>query len=46
MEYEKTLMTVDEFCNYVGIGKTKARELISLSFRSFIHSHLFCNISL
>ena len=29
MEYEKKLMTIDEFCEYVGIGKTKARELIS-----------------
>lgn len=28
MQYEKTLLTVDEFCHYVGIGKTKARELI------------------
>ena len=29
MDYEKKLMTLDEFCEYVGIGKTKARELIS-----------------
>ena len=29
MQCEKTLLTVDEFCHYVGIGKTKARELIS-----------------
>ena len=29
MEYEKNLMTIDEFCKYVGIGKTKAREMIS-----------------
>ena len=29
MDYEKKLMTIDEFCEYVGIGKTKARELIS-----------------
>lgn len=50
MEYEKTLMTVDEFCNYVGIGKTKARELISnpnckyvvrIGRRVFIHKELF-----
>jgi len=50
LEYEKTLMTVDEFCNYVGIGKTKARELISnpnckyvvrIGRRVFIHKELF-----
>lgn len=50
MEYEKTLMTVDEFCNYVVIGKTKARELISnpnckyvvrIGRRVFIHKELF-----
>ena len=27
VKYEKKLMTIDEFCKYVGIGKTKAREL-------------------
>ena len=26
MEYERNLMTIEEFCKYVGIGKTKARE--------------------
>ena len=29
MELEKTLLSVDEFAAYMGIGKTKARELIS-----------------
>lgn len=29
MGTEKTLLSVDEFCDYMGIGKTKARELIS-----------------
>ena len=27
MDYDKKLMTIDEFCEYVGIGKTKARVL-------------------
>mgnify|MGYP002561509347 CR=1 FL=1 len=53
MQYEKTLLTVDEFCQYVGIGKTKARELISnpcckyvvrIGRRVFIHKELFNNI--
>ena len=52
MQYEKTLLTVDEFCHYVGIGKTKARELISnpgckyvvrIGRRVFIHKELFDN---
>ena len=52
MQYEKTLLTVDEFCQYVGIGKTKARELISkpcckyvdrIGRRVFIHKELFDN---
>ena len=25
---EKRLLTVNEFCDYVGVGSTKARELI------------------
>ena len=29
MELEKTLLSVEEFCTYMGIGKTKARELLS-----------------
>lgn len=50
MEYEKNLMTIDEFCKYVGIGKTKAREMISNPYckyvvrigrRVFIHKELF-----
>lgn len=50
MEYEKTLMSVDEFCNYAGIGKTKAREMISrpdckyvvrIGRRVLIHKELF-----
>jgi excisionase family DNA binding protein len=47
---EKKLMTIDEFCQYVGIGKTKAREIISnpsckyvvrIGRRVFIHKELF-----
>lgn len=50
MEYEKKLMTIDEFCKYVGIGKTKARELISdpcsryvvrIGRRVYVHRELF-----
>ena len=50
MECEKTLLSFEEFCNYVGIGKTKARELISnpcckyvvrIGRRVFIHKELF-----
>lgn len=50
MEYEKKLMTIDEFCRYVGIGKTKARELISnpcckfavrIGRRVYVHKELF-----
>ena len=29
MKYNKTLLSIEEFCDYVGIGKTKARELVS-----------------
>lgn len=25
---EKALLNIDEFCEYLGIGKTKARELL------------------
>ena len=25
---EKTLLNLDEFCEYLGIGKTKAREIM------------------
>ena len=50
MEYERNLMTIEEFCKYVGIGKTKAREMISkpgckyvvhIGRRVFIHKELF-----
>lgn len=50
MDSNKTLLTIDQFCNYVGIGKTKARELISnpsckyvvrIGRRVFIHKELF-----
>lgn len=50
MENERKLMSIDEFCDYVGIGKTKARELISnprckyvvrIGRRVFIHKELF-----
>lgn len=26
---EKTLLNINEFCEYLGIGKTKARELMT-----------------
>ncbi|MCD8397941.1 MAG: helix-turn-helix domain-containing protein [Lachnospiraceae bacterium] len=29
MKNEKALLNVNEFCEYLGIGKTKARELLS-----------------
>lgn len=28
IQIEKGLLTLDLFCNYLGIGKTKARELL------------------
>lgn len=49
MDHEKNLMTFDEFCEYIGIGKTKAREVISspcckfvvrIGRRVFIHKEL------
>lgn len=49
MDYEKNLMTVDEFCEYIRIGRTKAREIISnpcckfvvrIGRRVFIHKEL------
>lgn len=49
MEYQKILMSFGEFCDYMGIGKTKARELISnpcckyvvrIGRRVFIHKGL------
>ena len=50
MELEKTLLSVEEFCTYMGIGKTKARELLSnpgckyvvrIGRRVLIHKELF-----
>lgn len=50
MEVDKTLLSIDEFCSYVGIGKTKAREIISnpcckfvvrIGRRVFVHRVLF-----
>ncbi len=32
---EKALLTIDEFCEYLGIGKTKARELLKSSRTNF-----------
>ena len=29
MESNKALLNLDEFCQYLGIGKTKARELLT-----------------
>ena len=42
MEYERNLMTIEEFCKYVGIGKTKAREMISKpGCKYVVHKELF-----
>lgn len=50
MECEKSLLSVDEFCQYVGIGKTKAREMLAnpcckyavrIGRRVFVHKELF-----
>lgn len=50
MKCEKTLLSVDEFCLYVGIGKTKAREMLTnpcckyvvrIGRRVFVHKELF-----
>lgn len=50
MESERKLLSVDEFCNYVGIGKTKAREMLAnpcckyavrIGRRVFVHKELF-----
>ena len=50
MDCEKKLLTIDEFCEYGGIGKTKAREMISnpcckyvvrIGRRVFVHKELF-----
>ena len=45
-----SLLSVDEFCQYVGIGKTKAREMLAnpcckyavrIGSRVFVHKELF-----
>lgn len=50
MDVNKTLLSINEFCSYVGIGKTKAREMISnprckyvvrIGRRVFVHKELF-----
>lgn len=50
MGCEKSLLSVDEFCQYVGIGKTKARERLAnpcckyavrIGRRVFVHKELF-----
>lgn len=50
MEKDKILLSVDEFCEYVGIGKTKAREMLAnpcckyvvhIGRRVFVHKELF-----
>lgn len=36
MDYrEKAILTLDEFCDYVGIGKTKAREILKSRYCTF-----------
>jgi hypothetical protein len=49
MGCEKSLLSVDEFCQYVGIGKTKAREMLAnpcckyvvrIGRRVFVHKEL------
>lgn len=49
MDYESPLLSIDEFCKYLGIGKTKAREIISnpcckfvvrIGSRVFVHKEL------
>ncbi|MGL5434600.1 MAG: excisionase [Lachnospiraceae bacterium] len=47
---EKTLLSIEEFCRYIGIGKTKAREMtqspdckfaVRIGRRVFVHKELF-----
>lgn len=43
---EKALLNIDEFCEYVGIGKTKAREVLKRSDSPFtirIGNRLYAN---
>lgn len=35
MTNEKALLNLDEFCEYLGIGKTKARELLKMPRNGF-----------
>lgn len=46
---EKTLLNIDEFCAYLGIGKTKAREILKRPDSSFtirIGNRLYANKNL
>ncbi|MBN2929905.1 MAG: helix-turn-helix domain-containing protein [Eubacterium sp.] len=43
---EKALLNINEFCEYMGIGKTKARELLNNSKNRFtvrIGNRLYAN---
>lgn len=43
---EKVLLNIDEFCAYLGIGKTKAREILKRPDSSFtirIGNRLYAN---
>ncbi len=35
IENEKVLLDINEFCDYLGIGKTKARELLKIPRNGF-----------
>jgi len=32
---EKALLNIDEFCTYIGVGKTKAREILKIPRNGF-----------
>ena len=43
---EKKLLTLKELCEYLGIGESKARELLhgeGMSFRVYIGNRLYAN---
>ena len=43
---EKALLNIDEFCEYIGIGKTKSREVLKRSDSPFtvrIGNRLYAN---
>ena len=43
---EKALLTLEEFCQYLGIGKTKGRELLTKTNNTFtvrIGNRLYAN---